>query len=313
MSPTLSVVVPTKDRPVELSQVVDDLLEQTLPPTEIVVVDQSNSTEPRCLVAAVLRRHLDGGGRNVQWVYRHDPSLSGLTAARNLGIESSRGDIILFLDDDVRLDPRFVEEIATTYGRWPELGGVAGVVTNYDPPPVGQRVFGRIFRRGPFHDPRQTLYHHADRLRTAEPIPIDRLGGGLMSFRREVFQSLRFDTTLTGYCLGEDVDFSFAVSRQYRLAINPRARLQHLRSPGTRPASSWATQEMRALRFLYRKHWATGIGNRLCYVWLQVGFFLGALAVTVARSSRTPLIAWREGLRDAPSASYPPASYTGHE
>ncbi len=313
MSPTVSVVIPTKDRPVELSQVVDDLLAQTLLPTEIVVVDQSGSTDPRRLVDAVLSRHLDGGAQNVRCVYRHDRTLSGLTAARNVGIDNSSGDIVLFLDDDVRLEPRFVEEIATTYVRWPELGGVGGVVTNYDVPPLTQRVFARIFRRGPFHDPRQSLYHHADRLRTAEPIPIDRLGGGLMSFRREVFQRLRFDTTLTGYCLGEDVDFSFAASRQYRLAINPRARLQHLRSPGTRPASSWATQEMRALRFLYKKHWATGIGNRLCYVWLQVGFFIGALAATIERSSRKPLIAWREGLRDAPSVSHLPASYTGHE
>lgn len=311
MCPTLSAVIPTKDRPFELSQVVDDLLGQTLPPTDIVVVDQSSSGEPRRLVEAVVRRHLGGRASNVRCVYLHDRTLSGLTAARNVGIDNSTGDIVLFLDDDVRLEPRFVEEVATTYVRFPEFGGVGGVVTNYDPPPLVQRVFARIFWRGPFHDPRQALYHHADRLRTDEPIPIDRLGGGLMSFRREVFHRLRFDTTLSGYCLGEDVDFSFAASRQYRLAINPKARLQHLRSPGARPTTSWATQEMRALRFLYKKHWATGIGNRLCYGWLQVGFFGGALAVTVARWNRTPLIAWREGLRDSPSASYLPGSYTG--
>ena len=98
---SVSVIVPTRNRPALLRAAIRSVLRQTRPVDQIVVVDDgSDSTgwlaEVETLSPAV---EVVCRGRN-----------DGVSAARNDGLDRARGDYLFFLDDDDLIAPRFVEE-----------------------------------------------------------------------------------------------------------------------------------------------------------------------------------------------------------
>lgn len=98
MTVPLSVVVPTRDRPVALGACLDALAAQVDPADEVVVVDDG-STDAGA-VAAVVAAH--PGVRLVRGEGR------GPAAARNLGARSATGAVLAFTDDDCRPGPGWV-------------------------------------------------------------------------------------------------------------------------------------------------------------------------------------------------------------
>jgi GT2 family glycosyltransferase len=133
--PTVSVVIPTLDRETYLARVLEDLRKQTIAPCETIVVDQSarplvlppseeTGSEPRTLVLRL----------------EH----SGQSRARNLALERSRGDLVLFLDDDDELPADLIQRHLETMHRTgaDASNGVALEPTTGDLPEAFQR--GRV-------------------------------------------------------------------------------------------------------------------------------------------------------------------------
>lgn len=298
----LTVIIPTKNRPAALERAVASVLRQNPPPRQLVIVDQSVTEESRERALRLVAASLSSAPVAIRLDYIRDPTLTGLTAARNRSLQVAHGDICLFLDDDVELECGFLAEILEVYARHPEVMGVSGVVANYPPPPPLYRLWRVLFFRGPFHDDRQLVYWNAHRSRGGEPVAVTRLGGGLMSFRKEAFRGLAFDEHMLDAGFGEDVDFCMRLPAGSLLMITPRARLIHHRSPAGRPAIHPLRDEAYAAHFLYRKHWDQGLKNRLSFAWINAGM---ALAATLASLRRRSLEPWRgllAGTRDAHSA-----------
>jgi glycosyltransferase involved in cell wall biosynthesis len=114
---TASVVVVTKDRPELLSGLLESLTRQTLPPDEVLVVD-NNSTASYAEVFEKYRDRLP-----LRTVVETTP---GIPAARNRGVRESKGEIIVFTDDDCVADPRWVENMVEPFYRDPHIGAVGG-------------------------------------------------------------------------------------------------------------------------------------------------------------------------------------------
>lgn len=64
---------------------------------------------------------------------------------------------------------------------------------------------------------------------------VEQIMGGVSSFRKEVFESLKFSTYFEGYGLYEDADFTLRVSKIGKLYLNTSARLNHYHNPSGRP------------------------------------------------------------------------------
>ena len=88
---TLSLVIPTKDRPHLLRRALRSIAAQDRRPIEVVVVDDGSATA----CAAVASEYPD---LNIV-VHRNEQSV-GAAAARNIGALSAKGSLIGFLDDD---------------------------------------------------------------------------------------------------------------------------------------------------------------------------------------------------------------------
>ena len=89
--PAISVVIPTFNRADVLGRCLDSVLGQTLPPFEVVLVDDGSTDETEQIVrerASELLRYI------------RVPSRAGAQAARNRGIREARGEWIAFQDSD---------------------------------------------------------------------------------------------------------------------------------------------------------------------------------------------------------------------
>ena len=92
--PTVSVVIPTYDRPEFLSGAIETVLQQTYRDVEIIVVDDGSETD---YASEVVAEYSETSIRSIE----HEVN-RGLSAARNTGIGKARGEYIAFLDDDDR-------------------------------------------------------------------------------------------------------------------------------------------------------------------------------------------------------------------
>lgn len=99
--PTVSVVVPTRDRPDQLVRCLAALAGQSAPSYEIIVLDDG-SASGAAVAAAV---HAVPRARLVR--------LSGFgpAAARNVGAREARGSIVCFTDDDCAPSPAWIEAL----------------------------------------------------------------------------------------------------------------------------------------------------------------------------------------------------------
>lgn len=290
---SVDVIIPTKNRPQDLEDTVKTLLNQSILPAQLIIVDQSDDSESERRVKALC----DSVTSRLKLIYILDRSIQGGAVARNRAMDLVVSDLMLFLDDDVFLEQDFIEQIVDSYRLYPQAGGISGIITNYKRPPLPFRIWRSVFMRGPFHDSRQDVYWRAESLRASAPIKVASLGGGLMSFRSAIVGQKRFDENMRGVSDGEDVDFSYRLRTELRIA--PKARLIHNSSPVGRLKDHFLRRQARAQYFLYRKNWNHGIVNRLAFGWLNLGYGLIASAGTLRRGSLEPWRALFAGISDA--------------
>jgi glycosyltransferase involved in cell wall biosynthesis len=95
----ISVVVVTYNRPEEVKKAVDSLVNQSVKPFEIIIVDNGSSPP--------LSMKVDGSGMKL---IRFDEE-AGLSRARNYAINVAKGEYIAFIDDDCIASKHWIEEI----------------------------------------------------------------------------------------------------------------------------------------------------------------------------------------------------------
>jgi GT2 family glycosyltransferase len=105
MTPAMqaSVVVPTFNRPEVLEECVRALMAQApdTPPYEVIIVDDGSRVDMSTRLES-----LAGAAGSVRYV-RHDAN-QGRSATRNTGIALAEGEIVLLVDDDVVVGPRYI-------------------------------------------------------------------------------------------------------------------------------------------------------------------------------------------------------------
>ena len=117
----VSVVVGTRDRSGNLERCLRSLQVVAHDALEVVVVDNAPSD--------------DSTVRLVETMARDDPRLRylreerrGLSHAADRGAREARGEIVAFIDDDVRVDPLWVAGLLRGFARGRDVGCVTGIV-----------------------------------------------------------------------------------------------------------------------------------------------------------------------------------------
>ncbi len=145
MNPSVSVIIPTHNRAPLLREAMASVLHQTYAPREILIVDDGSTDQTREIVRAL--------GDAAQYFFQTN---RGPAAARNMGIQKARGDVVAFLDDDDLWVPEALEwRIARLMDtRAPPAQIVLGLtqrvnMTDLEPvfSPWAARVFGSAVMR----------------------------------------------------------------------------------------------------------------------------------------------------------------------
>ena len=284
--PTLSVVIPTLNRPEVVKRTLADLLKQDYPVDrwEIIVVDQSDVEVALPSCPGVRVHHL-------RLLQKH----SG--AARNKGVEEANGEIIVFLDDDVEIIPaNFLRAHAENY-RSADVGAVAGRVLQPWDKPVERIRAWQVGRVTPRLLVVTANFNWNRRLEEVEGVP-----GGNFSVRKDVYLSIGgFDAAFPGTAYFEETDLAIRVRKAgYRIVFEPRAVVRHLavKSGGQRAHASGRLSAyywyFHNYMYLFSKHgFRPFFPFAICYALLR-----GAYASLKHRSPGLFVHSCIRGLRD---------------
>jgi len=117
----ISVILCTFNRARDLSRALDSLAASVLPSScewEVLVVDNNSTDDTKNVVDAYCKEH---PGR-FRYVFEPTP---GKSYALNRGIRESHGELLAFLDDDVRVEPEWLRNLTSPLSdpRWAGVGG----------------------------------------------------------------------------------------------------------------------------------------------------------------------------------------------
>lgn len=283
----ISVIIATKNRPRDLMQCLESVMTQTSPPYEIVIVDASDTDEVSLQLESL------GTGANIKYLR----AIGNLSDSRNQGIDNSTGDIITYLDDDVVLDKNCLAEVKIIFDNDHE--GRIGAITAERIIEVGTglrhfiawrvllpcyQVFAKVFLLLRYGDGRVQISGLTTIIRPGtvdQPVRVEYVYGANMSFRREVFNEIRFDPHLPYV---DDDDISIQVARKYEIMYAPRARFLHNLATGGqgRGMLRWKRAAESYGRY-FQKHFPQTPKYRLAFYWSTIGTFIRAIILVALR------------------------------
>ena len=94
----ISVVIPTYNRPNEINKTINNVLQQTFKPYEIIVVDDNSSSKLKLI-------------KNKKIKYIKLKKNLGVASARNIGAKKAQSKFLAFLDDDDKWPKNYLEKI----------------------------------------------------------------------------------------------------------------------------------------------------------------------------------------------------------
>lgn len=271
----LTVVIPTRDREIELLNLLTNLL-KFKNPFEIVVVDSSNTKNDNQIFT-----------QNTRIRYIHT-EIKSAAIQRNIGIDKIPDNCryVAFLDDDVMPNSEYFDKLISLLEE-KDAVGVSGFARNSKRPSFVKlhlfrdnlkRVFllfsqneGTVTKSG---------VNVPAKIRNSPPyiVKVDWLIGCSVWDFQEI-KGLRFNSNFFGQSLGEDVLFSLQASRRGALYVDTSVILEHSESKLGRPS------EFGFYRMWVRNRYAivTELNGRrfqLEFHWSNLGKFL-SLTVTI--------------------------------
>jgi GT2 family glycosyltransferase len=133
-SPLVTVVVCTRNRPDSVLVTLRGLADLRYRPFEVVVIDNAPSSDA---TKDAVRREF-GADPRIRYVREPRP---GLSCARNRGLAEASADIVAFTDDDVRVDPWWLNGIVRGFGAASEVACVTGLIATAELDNAAQLYF----------------------------------------------------------------------------------------------------------------------------------------------------------------------------
>src|SRR2546423_733577 len=240
----ISAVIPTRDRRATLARVFQSVAAQSAQPSEIIIVDASVSDETEQLCRQKIP------GLESRLVYHH-AEIAGAIEQRNQAMSYATQDSILFMDDDIVLEPECVARLWKALNGDSSLGGVNAMITNqrYFTPGTVSRTLFRIL-----HGRREQTYAGKcigpacnllpeDRDDLPEVVEVEWLNTTCTLYRRQAMPNPPFISEQVGKSLRlpsfpmEDLALSLRVRKKWRLANARTARIFHDSQPGVHKAN----------------------------------------------------------------------------
>lgn len=252
----VSAIIPTIGRAESLRRLLLSLANQSRLVNEVVIADASPGNETLALIEEPCwhQRGLE--------IKRIAVATPNTVRQRRAAIQSSKGALLLLLDDDVELQPDCLEQMTDLLRAAPDIVAVTADFANQSWPqpttlwrwylryvlglPSGAwqgRVIGPLLRFG---------YHPVP----TTPVPIEWLGSGNSLVRRDAYDEAGgfADVFLHRSTINEDIDLSIKLRRRGRIRFCPAARMAHYHAAGGRVSARVAAADDLFNRYIILRH-----------------------------------------------------------
>jgi GT2 family glycosyltransferase len=205
MASALSVVIPTYERENVLLDTIKYMSKLAVPPSEIMVIDQTKNHEPATLNSLT---DLNAQGK-IRWISLSNPSIPH---AMNVGLKEAKNDIVMFLDDDIIPDKNLIAAHVHAHEEGHDV--VAGQVLQPGEEPLLDEVLGIFMFRS-----NQRRY-------------IRELMAGNFSIKRSLALSLGgFDENFVHVAYRFETEFADrALAAGESIFFEPAASIRHLKA-----------------------------------------------------------------------------------
>lgn len=195
----LSVIIATYNRNRILCNTIQQVLDQSFEDYELIVVDQTKFHNKET------NHFFKVNSSRIQYYYLENPNLP---AARNYGVSHSKGEIILYIDDDMLLPSDTFKKLV---GRFEDknIGGLTGLEVRTS------------------NTAQENIYQNVDSLKRITTLP-----GFFMAYRRStIFKLGGFDEWfgIQKFNYSDDSEFCIRVMQNgYNLFIDKNIKITHL-------------------------------------------------------------------------------------
>jgi len=212
----LTVLIPTKDRPEKVHNLLRSLNKQTTKVRRIIVVDGGDSVENILddFTSLPVEHHLS--------------DIPGQIHQRNLGISKIDTPIVIFFDDDIVLEEKAVEEVLRLWNNSSEkVAAISFNITNT--PKWNPNKFLTFFRVLPDANGRMLSSGYATPITNIgnKIIKTDWVIGGATSWKTDVLKRHPQKEINTPWAVNEDKMYSYPIGKNYTFYVCGYARVRH--------------------------------------------------------------------------------------
>ncbi|KPK41037.1 MAG: hypothetical protein AMJ78_06545 [Omnitrophica WOR_2 bacterium SM23_29] len=287
----VSVVICTYGRPEEVKRLLKELSGQQFEDFEVLVICQRNKRDFEEIKDSVKTTY------PIKWYYEPEPNLPH---ARNVGIKETSGEVVIFIDDDVRPSDGLIDAFVSNYSD-SSVGMVGGrVLGDKYVEDVPDSKIGKVRKFDAFTH----LGFHKD-----VKCEVMHVKGVNMSVRRDIALEIGgFDERFEGTAECEEMDFCLRVLKKgYKIIFEPKAVVEHfqLSSGGCR-----VERREEQIYWLYRNHSLAFLKNfnKLFYPILIAEYVIRLILRSLRWRNPKIIVSALRGMRDGLKAylSKPP-------
>ena len=293
-TPVFAIGIPTRNRPYHLQKTLSSILQLVETPQEIFVCDSSNLEFQEDVTNVCNNSEI-----KTTLIRSTRPSIpfQRNCIAKAFLESNSQFDFLLFLDDDTEPASDYFQLLVDFLMRNPKYGGASGVTQTEQRSKtldtIGKAFLvngkqGHVLRSGVGIPPSRTTSSDVDWL------------FGCSVWRKSVIETFSWNGNWDGYAVGEDVEFSFRVSKHWKLRVLPEAQIFNAYALESRPTS----YSLARSTVIHRWHIAQlndkskSIG-RACVIWGifgEMGFSLIKLLISPSKSRVKSILGFIMGL-----------------
>lgn len=265
----ISVIIPTYNRVNDLEVALDSILSQTLLPIEIIIVDQSDDKNTEKLSHLNKYKIL-----NIKYIKLE---IKSSTIARQVWMEnlSSESEIMVFFDDDVKLEKNYLEEIFNFMKTNSKILWWWWNIINF---PIKKNIINDlgdiIFRNSKISNEFCTTnaqYKNEKKIQNVSSIIWCN-----MFFKSELAKKYSFESWMKKCWDADDTFFSYQINKDNpkSLFYLPTAKLYHFQSPAGRMIKIEKFKQILYHRYVFWRKYNFPI---LTYYWWTIWFLIWSL------------------------------------
>ncbi len=289
----LSIIVTTHARPDWLARLLESLAPELDPKRHELIIADNGTAQPSVLPAD-----------HPPLCHIHDPT-PGKCRSQNRAIGLARGELLVFLDDDLAVAPGYLSAVEEFFREHPEYAAMKGRVQPAEDP------HEKVGARAAYFDLPSADHGEA-------VIEVKGVLGANMAFRKMVFERVGlFDERLGPGAAGyeEETEMSARLRRAgLKIGYAPEALVRHAVDPARADRDRYlrTARERGRCRMLHEEHSTREVMSKIAIAWmrLRVARALGASIWRVAREEHRLEVArgMLEGIRAAARPARDPAA-----